>query len=327
MGRGSFMASEDFILKPVIGKQIKLFAEILGAFNGGFESGLNGAMPQKWADDQTVAGTFSPFVASNTDPTHSGSFCAKNNIVGNGVALTTKYVKPTGWADHMEIGLNPAVLTKGWPVIPKYKYMMEAWGKKSFAGHDVKTEFKWYDGTGLITHSPSAQVGVSGVGAFEKIYCIDYAPSNAKGMNGLVKFNGNANDTGMAYVDDVKLWVPLGICNEIKIKTDPDLTAILEWGSADPVENKEKANSYSGSFKNFYFSLYAWYLAKRLTTGALPEFTLRVVMEQGTDRRVLNLNRCKLGAREFGASVGEMAGESYDFKFIGMPDRESGGLY
>jgi hypothetical protein len=50
-------------------------------------------------------------------------------------------------------------------------------------------------------------------------------------------------------------------------------------------------------------------------------------MEQGTERRVLRLPRTKLGAKEFSAAFGELAGESYDFKFIGPIQRESGGAY
>jgi hypothetical protein len=317
------MPSEDYILKPVIGKQIKLFAEILGAFNGGFESGPNAAMPTNWFHDYNI-GSSSGFLASNTDPAHSGSFCAKANMVYTG-SISERWAKPIGFSDHLGLGLDHSNLAKGFPVIPGYKYMIEGWGKKALAAQEVKVDFKWMNTGGIITHSPTSQVPVAGVGAYEKIYCIDYAPKNATMMNGLVKFKGTTTD-GLCFIDDCQMWVPLGICSEIKIKADSGLTEILEWGAADPVENKEKANSYSGSFKNYYFSLYAQYLAKRMANGKLPEFTLRIVIEQGTDRRVLNLGRVKLGAWELGASVNDIAGESLDFKFIGIT-RESGGAY
>lgn len=321
------MTSEDYILKPVVGKSIKLFAEVLGAFNGGFEDGPSGLYPDQWADDEIV-GTFGPLVADDTNPAHSGSFSGRVNIVYTGTPNTKKFVKPTGFADHMEIGLNPAVLTKGFPVIPKYKYIMEAWGKKSDAAHIVKPAFKWYDGTGLITHSPTEEVGVVGVGAFEKIHVIDFAPANARSMNGLIFFgNGTGGISGNAWIDDVKLFVPLGICTEIKFKVDPQLTPVLEWGNVNPVENKERSNVLEGSFKNYHFSLYAWYLAKRLANGALPEFDLRIIEQQGAEVRAITLPGCKLGMKEFSASFGDLVGESYDFKFKGEPIRESGGGY
>lgn len=310
------MTNIDEIQRPPKDSEIRIWADVLSDFNGGFEDDVDGDNPSQWYDDE-IAGTWDIKVDDSKARTGTKSL---NFIKTAGATVQRASKKAIGFADHLGLELNH-IVKQGIPIIPGYSYLVEGYGwmTNSFS-LKLGVGMKFWSGGSVIPFTELEKYElVTAVGPFSqwvRVFQHGIAPAGAKTMAGICYAESEA-PFGNFWIDDVALWVPIGVCQKFAKDEGNGLIDILEWGTCEAVDFKETVAIRKGSFENAYFDLTAYGLAIRRTDGSLPKTRLRIAIYEGSEAasRVFVLNNVKIDKKSMEFGVGSMAMEKVDFKY------------